>query len=182
MVSELVFGEEADVFAVDLTRKGNRTSAIRQALAGADLVFLSGGDVELGMRAFEERDLPAYIRRLAAEGKPMEGLSAGSILLGMHWVRFSGEDESVAELFPCLGVVPASFDTHGEAEGWDELRALAAAVPDTASERVVYGIPSGGAAVFDGDIHAAGAPLARFLCGHRPRRLRDLAPACDRIS
>lgn len=173
----MVFGIGATVLPVDLTRRG-RTSAIRDALASADLVFFSGGDVERGMRAFEERDLGAYVRALAAQGQPMEGLSAGAILLGAHWVRFSGKNESVAEPFACLGVVPASFDTHGENDAWQELRALARVLPKSESERVVYGIPSGGAARWDsGHLRALGEPLAQFTCGIRPRRLNDVHPS-----
>lgn len=173
----MVFGAGADVLSVDLTHKGERTSAIRGALASAEMIFLSGGDVERGMRAFAERDLPPYVRELAAQGMPMEGLSAGAILLGAHWVRFMGEDDSIAQPFPCLGVVPSSFDTHGEEEGWDELRGLAAVLPTAAGERVVYGIPSGGAACWhDGKLRAMGEPLVRFRCGPRPRRTSDVPP------
>jgi peptidase E len=178
MVSAMVFGVAADVYPVALTRAGTRTSAARSGLADADLIFVSGGDVERGMRAFDERDLAPYMRMLAAQGKPMEGLSAGAIMLGAHWVRFEGEDESLPEPFACLGVVPASFDTHGEEAAWDELRALASVLPAVSHERLVYGIRSHGAVVWENErLRALGEPLARFACGVPPKRLRDARPS-----
>lgn len=177
----MVFGVAEDVHPVILTRARTRTSAARNALADADIVFISGGDVERGMRAFEERDLGPYMRTLAAQGKPMEGLSAGAILLGAHWVRFRGQDESEPEPFACLGVVPASFDTHGEGDGWDELRALASVLPAVSHERLVYGIPSHGAAVWENRrLRALGRTLARFACGDPPKKLPDARPSTSR--
>jgi len=167
-VATLVFGENARVVLVDLTKRALETSAARARLAAADLVFFTGGDVERGMQLVDERGLAPYIRRLAAAGKPMEGISAGAILLGSHWIRFPERGEP--ERFDCLGVVPASFDTHGEDDDWSELRELAR---HTRDERTVFGIPSHGAASWDGTtLRALGEPLARFACGARPRKLR----------
>jgi hypothetical protein len=168
-VRALVFGASARVIAIELTKRAVRTSTVRARLAAADLVFFTGGDVERGMALIEDRALAPYVRALAAAGKPMEGISAGAILLGRHWVRFPERGEP--EVFACLGIVPASFDTHGDADGWSELRELARRTRD---EDVVYGIPSHGCAVWDGaTLRARGAPLARFRCGARARRLAD---------
>ncbi len=166
-VQALVFGSGARVVPVALTSR-TRTSTLRAHLADADLVFFTGGDVERGMQLVEERALGAYLRELAAAGKPMEGISAGAILLGRQWIAFPEHGEP--RPFSCLGIVPASFDTHGEDDGWSELRALA-----RRTHGIVYGIPSHGAARWDGKtLHALGEPLARFRCGNRPRRLADL--------
>lgn len=169
-VRRLVFGPSARVRLIELTRRGTRTSTIRAELADADLVFFTGGDVERGMELIEDRDLAPYVRELATGGTVMEGISAGAIMLGRRWVRFPSGGESRA--FACLGIVPASFDTHGESDGWSELRALARLPGD---EKVVYGIPSHGCAHWDGScLRAPGPPLVRFRCGPRVRRLADL--------
>jgi hypothetical protein len=176
MVRGLVFGVAADVVSICFGRRGGATSRLRAALADADLIFFTGGDVELGMRLVDERDLAPYLRQLAGEGKAMEGISAGAILLGRSWVRFPDDAAEGAERFACLGVVPASFDTHGEADGWEELRALARRVAP-ADEPVVYGIPSHGAALWrDGTLAALGKPLVRFASGAAARRLADQEP------
>ena len=178
MIRALVFGPRARVIPVELTRRTVRTSTLRAQLASADLVFFTGGDVERGMALIDDRGLAPYVRELAATGKPMEGISAGAILLGRHWVRFPARREP--EVFSCLGVVPASFDTHGEADRWSELRELARRTHD---EAIVYGIPSHGCAIWDGaTLRALGEPLARFRCVDRARRLADAHTASLAIS
>lgn len=100
-------------------------SEARALLEDADLVFVSGGDVELGMKTLHERDFVTVLRRLARAGKPMFGISAGSIMLGREWVRFPDEDDGAsAEIFPCLGIAPVHVDAHDEEDGWGELRTL----------------------------------------------------------
>ena len=178
LVSRLVFGSGASVVPVRLKKKALTTGSARGLLADADLVFFTGGDVERGMQLIEGRDLGGYLRALHAQGKVMEGISAGAIMLGRHWVRFRGDDQEKAEAFECLGIVPRSFDTHGEADEWGELRALARVLPAVdPGERVVFGIPSGGCALWDeGQFTAVGAPLVRVGCGPAPRFLAELAP------
>jgi peptidase E len=176
MIQRLVFGTVADVVPVDLTRTSTPTSVIRADLAAADMVFFTGGEVERGIQLVDDRGLAPYVRRLAAQGMPMEGVSAGSIMLGSHWVRFLDDDDTKGEAFRCLGVVPASFDTHDEADGWGELLALARLLARRKKERSVYGIASGGCALFEGGrVHAIGKPLVRFSCGDVPRRMAGVA-------
>lgn len=96
-----------------------------EVLRGADIIFISGGDVEKGMKLLEKRRLIPLLRRLFAKGVPFFGLSAGSIMLTKSWVKWRNpDDDSTAELFPCLGFAPVLCDTHGENEGWEELRML----------------------------------------------------------
>jgi peptidase E len=166
LVSALVFGPAAKVVPVRLKRRSLATSSARALLADADLLFFTGGDVERGMQLLEDRDLGPYLRELHRLGKVMEGLSAGSILLGRHWVRFPGGDDARAEPFACLGIVPHSFDCHGEEDDWGELRTLARLLPGIAPEEsTVFGIPSGGAARWSGGrLEALGPPLVRVRC------------------
>ena len=92
-------------------------------LDASDLVFISGGDVEEGMRVLVEKEMTGFLRRLYRSGKLFLGVSAGSIMLARKWVRWRDphNDES-AELFPCLGLAPILCDTHGEGDGWEELK------------------------------------------------------------
>lgn len=120
-----------------------------KVLRDADLVYISGGDVEEGMRVLRESGGGRVLRKLFDGGMPFMGLSAGTILLGRAWVRWRDpEDDGTAELFPCLGFCPFILDTHDEDSGWEELRrALALAPPGTTG----YGIPSGGGLVVEPD-------------------------------
>lgn len=178
MVGPMVFGLGADVVSVKLSKKKTKTSDAKEQLAESDLIFVSGGDVEEGMRHIHERDLAPFFRELHAQGKVFEGVSAGSIMLGMHWVRFETEDDASAEPFDCLGVVPHSFDAHDEKDGWGELQTLArllAAKPKPPKH--VYGLVSGNCGVWTGgELSALGGPLHRFTVAPKPQRAPDLEP------
>jgi cyanophycinase len=149
----------------------------RDQLARADLVFVTGGDVEEGMHVLEGTATVALLCELAAGGVPFLGVSAGSIMLARSWVRWRDpRDESSVELFPCLGIADVWCDTHGEAEGWEELAALGRVVPEGS---VSHGIPSGAGLVVhpDGCLEAAGAPVHRFESrAGRAVRIADLEP------
>jgi hypothetical protein len=138
-------------------------SAARSCLDGADGIFVSGGDVERGMTVLDRLDLSRHLRTLAAQGKPLIGLSAGSIMLARSWIRWGGAgDDASAEVFPCLGLAPLYCDTHDEESGWEELRALLRLLP-VGSEG--WGIPSGGDLV-------VGPDAALAWTGPIPVRLR----------
>ncbi len=134
----------------------------KAVLKASDLVFMSGGDVEKGMRDLEERGMVAFLRRLHRSGKPFLGVSAGSIMLARKWVRWRDphNDES-AELFSCLGLAPILCDTHGEGDGWEELKALLALSPTGA---IGYGITSGTAIAVEAvrTLSALGGEVDRF--------------------
>jgi peptidase E len=132
-------------------------------LQNADIVFISGGDVELGMQVLEEKKMADFLARLYQQGKPFFGLSAGSIMLAHEWVRWQDpEDDASAELFPCLGFAPVICDTHGEGEGWEELQA--AMMLKQAGTRG-YGIVSGTAikAFPDGRVEALGGAVHQYI-------------------
>ncbi len=152
-----------DVTLAPLASKHVALDRTRHILEAADMVFISGGDVEAGMRVLEQKRFVPFLRGLYEAGKPFFGLSAGSIMLGRQWVRWRGRgDAATAELFPCMGIASVTCDTHGEADGWDELRALVQlAAPGTTG----YGIPAGaGLKVYpDGRLEALGAPTQCFV-------------------
>jgi cyanophycinase-like exopeptidase len=161
--------------AVSLVRLASRRAdqeKARAALEQADIVFVSGGDVELGMRVAAERGMIEPLRALHLGGKPFIGMSAGSIMLAQRWVRWDDpEDDRTAAVFPCLGLAPLICDTHGEGEGWTELRVLLRLTG--AAEGL--GIPAGGAlwVAADGSLAALGKPVQRIAPG---AELPDLVP------
>ncbi len=131
-------------------------------LDASDLVFISGGDVQEGMRVLVEKEMTGFLRRLYQSGKLFLGISAGSIMLARKWVRWRDphNDES-AELFSCLGLAPILCDTHGEGDGWEELKTLLALSPTGATG---YGIDSGAAIMVEPDrtLSALGGEVDRF--------------------
>jgi peptidase E len=172
--------KKAGAGEVTLVRLAGRRPDVERArgeLARADLVFMTGGDVEEGMRVLEATAMVAPLRELAASGVPFLGVSAGSIILARSWVRWRDpKDESSVELFPCLGIADVWCDTHGEGDGWEELAALVRIAPKGS---VGHGIPTGAGLVVhpDGGLEAAGAPVHRFE--HRTGRavrIADLEP------
>ena len=148
-------------------------SEARALLDDADLVFVSGGDVDLGMKTLHDRDFVTALRRLGREGKAMFGSSAGSIMLGREWVRFPDEDdEATAEIFPCLGIAPVHVDAHNEEDDWDELRSLLRLLHARGDESPVgYGLTRHGGLRLDveGDrveMMALGTEAPRFVVRH----------------
>jgi cyanophycinase-like exopeptidase len=142
-----------------LSGKRSKLEKTRAVLESADMVFISGGDVEVGMKVLEDRQILPFLRELFEGGKPFFGSSAGSIMLGRQWVRWEDpEDDATANLFPCMGLAPIVCDTHGEGEGWEELRALLRLMPEGS---LGYGIPAGAGLCVspDGTLEALGAPV-----------------------
>jgi len=139
-------------------------------LEAADAVFVSGGDVEQGMRVLEKTGFSEVLRGLAANGKPFVGLSAGSLMLARGWVRWRDpENDATAEQFSCLNVAPIYCDAHDEDSGWAELKSLLRLLP---KETVGWGIPSGGGLT----VHPDGA-VEWF--GKKPTRLNGEKARAD---
>jgi cyanophycinase-like exopeptidase len=142
-------------------RLGNARRAAR-AIESADVVFFSGGDVEAGMRVLEARGIVPFLRSAHRSGRPFIGVSAGSIMLCRSWIRWPDpRDEASAELFPCLGLSRIICDTHGEGDGWSELKAALTRRPVGATG---YGIVSGSAVIVepDGTVSSFGGEVHVF--------------------
>jgi peptidase E len=141
------------------------------------IVFMSGGDVEEGMKILADRGMTDFLQDQHQKGKPFFGLSAGSIMLAKQWVRWRDpEVDSSAELFPCLGLAEVYCDAHDEENDWEELRILARLIPIGS---VTYGIPSGTAmaAYPDGTIIAINGELHRFRSkGRAVAQIENLTP------
>lgn len=149
----------------------------REILRTADAVFMSGGDVEAGMRVIQEKNLSGFFRELYQDGKVFFGGSAGSIMLAKEWVRWRDpDDEATAEIFPCLGLAPVICDTHAEEDDWEELKAALALKED---KTLGYGIPSGGCLrVYpDGKVEALTTAVPRYVRkAEKVEKLEDLRP------
>jgi cyanophycinase-like exopeptidase len=141
------------------------------------MVYISGGDVDRGMHTLEASGMAGFLAGLYREGKPFFGLSAGSIMLAKEWVRWCDpDDDTTAEIFPCLGLVPLLCDTHDEDGGWGELKKLLLLEQDGA---VGYGIATGTALrVFpDGRVEALGGAVHRYVRrGGIVKRISDMNP------
>lgn len=112
-----------EVTMARLARPKADTALAKRILQSADVVFVSGGEVADGMKWLIRHEMSDFLHELYKLGKLFVGVSAGSIMLGSHWVRWEDEnDDNTASLFDCLGLVPKIFDTHAEDEDWKELK------------------------------------------------------------
>ena len=136
---------------IRLAKEKADVAAAKAKLEAADVIFLSGGEVEDGINWLKKHRIDSFLKTLFENGKRFAGVSAGSIMLGSHWVRWDDEnDDDTASLFDCLGIIPLIFDTHAEDEDWKELKtALKLMGPGSHG----YGIPSGGMISADGSGH-----------------------------
>ncbi len=126
---------------VKIAHRRDNLDKAREILKNADVIFIGGGDAELGMRILREKGMEDFLRGLAKEGKLFIGVSAGTIMLGREWVRWENpNDDTTAELFPCLGLAPVVCDTHAEGDEWVELK-TALQLKEEGAEG--YGLPSG---------------------------------------
>jgi peptidase E len=153
---------DCHIARVALSSKKADLQKARNALQSADAIFMSGGDVERGMEILQEKLMADFLRELFQQGKLFFGSSAGSIMLAREWVRWRDpDDESTAELFPCLGLAPVICDTHAEGDHWEELKAALHLKGDGAQG---YGIATGTCLKVgrDGKLEALGGPVSLF--------------------
>ena len=155
-------GADKVVHAVIAPERADLEKA-KSILEDADIVFVSGGDVEAGMEVLRQKKMLDFIGDLYRQGRPFFGISAGAIMLAERWVHWSdSDDDSSAGLFPCLGFAPVICDTHDEAGGWEELRTALKLAGDGVRG---YGLATGsGIKVFsDGKVEVLGGEIYRYL-------------------
>jgi dipeptidase E len=149
----------------------------QETLSSADMVYVGGGDVEEGIRMLEKKNMIGFLRGLYENGKLFFGVSAGAIMLANKWVRWRDpDDDSTAELFPCLGFAPIICDTHGEQENWEELK-VALKLADEGEKG--YGIVSGTMLKVypTGEVQAIGGSVHQFMLQKgKVNRLSDIQP------
>jgi dipeptidase E len=170
--------KEAGAGKIEHVRLSSRKTELKKAediLTGADIVFISGGDVEVGMKALTESKMVGFLTSLYEQGKPFFGTSAGAIMLAKEWVRWPDPDDDLsAELFPCLGFAPIICDCHDEESGWEELRGALKLKDDGATG---YGLSAGSAVkVFaDGKVKVVTGTVARYVRrGKKIEKLSDM--------
>jgi dipeptidase E len=150
----------------------------QETLSSADMVYVGGGDVDEGIRILEKKNMVGYLRGLYENGKLFFGVSAGAIMLAKKWVRWRNpDDDSTAELFPCLGVASIICDTHSEQDGWEELK-MALKLAKEGDKG--YGIVSGTALkVYPaGEVQAIGGAVHQFIHQKgKVTRLSDVQPS-----
>lgn len=154
---------DCQIRRVLITPKKADLNKAQAVLESADAIFMSGGDVEAGMRVLEEKNMAGLLTDLFKRGKILFGVSAGSIMLAREWVRWrEPEDDSTTELFSCLGITPIICDTHAEADDWEELKSALKLKEDGTQG---YGITSGSCLKVypDGQMEAMVGAITQFL-------------------
>jgi peptidase E len=153
---------DCKIIRVVLCSKKASIEKAQEEIQSADAIFMSGGDVEAGMQVLEEKGMTKFIQDQYQQGKLFFGASAGSIMLAREWVCWRNpEDDSTAELFPCLELASVICDTHAEEDDWEELKTALLLKGDGAAG---YGITSGTCLKVsaNGQVEALGGKIAQY--------------------
>lgn len=126
----------------------------------ADIIFLSGGDVERGWRTFEEFDLRNRIIRRYYEGAILIGVSAGAVQIGLFGL--TERDDGSDHLFSTFGLVPFIVGVHEERRHWLSLQK---SVLLSGGEAHGIGIGSGGGVIYHADhyLEPIHLPVVEYL-------------------
>ena len=127
-------------------------------LENADLIVLSGGDVELGWQVFEKNGLKELLPRKRFDGAILMGVSAGAVQLGLGCLSNSSQPKQI-DMFR---FAPFYIGAHDEGNDWWDLRAL---VNLSQSDVRAIGLPAGGGAVYysDGTLEPLRQPLIEIV-------------------
>jgi peptidase E len=163
MLRQIIMAAGAgSVTLVPIVRRFDPDKA-RGILFASDVVFISGGDVDLGMKYLRKQKLVPFFRELYNRGKLFCGISAGAIMLCRNWMHWrKPDDDNTAELLDCLGFAPLLCDVHAEEDNWVEMKRLLGFFPQGTAG---YGIPANGAlrVAPDGKITSIGSAPVRFI-------------------
>jgi peptidase E len=134
-------------------------SAVSEAdmefLNSADVILLSGGDVEAGWRVFLNNGLSEHIIRRYYEGASLIGVSAGAVQLGLCGLAADGS------LIATFKVVPFIIGAHEESDNWKTAREL---LRLSGPGKTAIGLPAGGGAIYHQDhtVEALRHPLVKL--------------------
>jgi cyanophycinase-like exopeptidase len=163
MLKKIIMAAGArNVTIVPIVRRFDLDKA-KDILLTSDIVFISGGDVDLGIKYLRKRNLIIFFRELYNRGKLFCGISAGAIMLCRYWMHWRDpDDDDTVELLDCLGFAPLLCDVHDEEDNWMEMKRLLGFFPQGT---IGYGIPAEGALRVspDGKITAIGSAPIRFI-------------------
>ena len=127
-------------------------------LEDADLIVLSGGDVERGWHVFEQNGFKELLPRLRYDGAVLIGVSAGAVQLGLGHLS----NEAQPKPLDMFRFAPFYIGAHDEGNDWFDLRAL---VNLSQSDARAIGLPAGGGAVYypDGTLEPLRKPLVEIV-------------------
>jgi len=127
-------------------------------LENAELIVLSGGDVERGWQVFEQNGLKELVPRKRFDGAVLMGVSAGAVQLGLGCLSNAAQPKSL-DMFR---FAPFYVGAHDEGNDWFDLRAL---VNLAQSDARAIGLPAGGGAVYysDGTLEPLRRPLIEIV-------------------
>lgn len=127
-------------------------------LEDAELIALSGGDVERGWQVFEQNGLKELLPKKRLDGAILMGVSAGAVQLGLGCLS----NEARPKLLDMFRFAPFYVGAHDEGNDWFDLRAL---VNLSKSDARGIGLPAGGGAVYyaDGTLEPLRKPLIEIV-------------------
>lgn len=127
-------------------------------LENAELIVLSGGDVERGWQVFKQNGLKELLPRKRFDGAVLLGVSAGAVQLGLGCLSNAAQPKPL-EMFR---FAPFYIGAHDEGNDWFDLRAL---VNLSQSDARAIGLPAGGGAVYfsDGTLEPLRKPLIEIV-------------------
>jgi cyanophycinase len=124
----------------------------------ADLILLSGGDVERGWQVFQQNGLNDLIPRRRYDGTILIGVSAGAIQFGLGVLSNSAQPKELS----LFRFAPFYVGVHDEENDWWDLHAM---VKLSRSDVRAIGIAAGGGAVYDaeGTLEPIRKPLTEIV-------------------
>ena len=127
-------------------------------LENADLIVLSGGEVERGWQMFEQNGLKELLPRKRFDGAILLGVSAGAVQLGLGYLSNAAQPRPL-DMFR---FAPFYVGAHDEQNDWFDLRVL---VNLSQSDVRAIGLPAGGGAVYysDGTLEPLRKPLIEIV-------------------
>lgn len=127
-------------------------------LENADLIVLSGGNVEQGWQVFEQNGLKELLPRKRFDGAILMGVSAGAVQLGLGCLSNAAQPKQI-DMFR---FAPFYVGAHDEENDWFDLRAL---VNLAQSDTRAIGLEAGGGAVYysDGTLEPLRKPLIEIV-------------------
>jgi len=127
-------------------------------LENAELIVLSGGDVERGWQVFEQNGLKELVPRKRFDGAVLMGVSAGAVQFGFGHLTNAAQPKPL-DMFR---FAPFYVGAHDEGNDWFDLRAL---VNLAQSDARAIGLPAGGGAVYysDGTLEPLRRPLIEIV-------------------
>ncbi|MDD5339419.1 MAG: Type 1 glutamine amidotransferase-like domain-containing protein [Dehalococcoidales bacterium] len=172
-------GADKVVHAVTVPKNADLNKA-RKILEDADIVYMSGGDVDAGMAILQEKHLVDFFTGLYRQGKPFFGMSAGALMLCKKWVLWDDTDnDDSARLFDCLNFAPVICDAHDEDSDWEELKAALKLEKEGVKG---YGLGAGSSIKVTpaGEVSLVGGNVYQYVRrGNEVVALKDALPPCE---